>query len=75
MLFLKSLIISFYVSLGSYELLIYEIMQKITGRCLQFYIITAIWHKIVESQDLKYFRKIRNLFYSTLMVQTLSLLC
>lgn len=38
--------------------------------CLQFYIISAIWHNLLESQDLKYFRKIRNLFYSTLLVQT-----
>lgn len=37
---------------------------------LQFYIISAIWHNLLESQDLKYFRKIRNLFYSTLLVQT-----
>lgn len=37
---------------------------------LQFYIISAIWHNLLESQDLKYFPKIRNLFYSTLQVQT-----
>lgn len=37
---------------------------------LQFYIISAIWHNLLESQDLKYFPKIRNLFYSTLLVQT-----